>query len=380
MKNSFILAAVLLFSSLLSFAKTHTLKKGETLASVARMYYGEPAFGPKGTLNKIYKLNPGLKTNPNAVEPGIQIVLEDGTEKKTIKKNIIKMDFKEEAAGLKVAELPAPSAKDVAIEAPVAPEEPPPLTRVESEPPPPTPVAETLPPPQEAPVKAEKPAPVTEEVSARKSHFLLIPSSTQTKVASTRENTASTLDFNSSSGFGGKVGWDQTWSTSFSTLLTYEFKQLKSDVTSSVTGNKVIDSVDLFRYDLAFFNSIGRRSKMGFGLTYVKDFFIEINESTGDATSLTHEMSAPFIAADFYLGSIGKSKLHGSAKITALGADLGSHNIKKSYASQVGFAFERPMGKSVHWTAGLFYEVNNQALQHMTQKREDTSIELGFIF
>jgi hypothetical protein len=95
---------------------------------------------------------------------------------------------------------------------------------------------------------------------------------------------------------------------------------------------------------------------------------------------LTHEISAPFVAADFYLGSIGKSKLHGLAKITALGADLGTHNIKKSYASQVGLAFERPIGKSAHWTAGLSYEINNQALQNMTQKREDTTLELGFLF
>lgn len=67
----------LLFFSNSGFAKIHILKKGETLASVARAYYGEPVFGPRGSILKIYIMNPTLKLNPNLVEPGFKVVLED---------------------------------------------------------------------------------------------------------------------------------------------------------------------------------------------------------------------------------------------------------------------------------------------------------------
>ncbi|MBC7372190.1 MAG: LysM peptidoglycan-binding domain-containing protein, partial [Bdellovibrionaceae bacterium] len=68
-------------------AKTYVLKKGETLASVARSYYGEPVFGPKGSILKIYKLNAWAKTNPSLVQPGQEVILED-KENKTVQESV----------------------------------------------------------------------------------------------------------------------------------------------------------------------------------------------------------------------------------------------------------------------------------------------------
>ena len=72
-----VLFTLISISTIPLLAKDHSLKKGETLATLARTYYGEPVFGPKGSLKKILALNPQLKGNPNAVEPGQVIHIDD---------------------------------------------------------------------------------------------------------------------------------------------------------------------------------------------------------------------------------------------------------------------------------------------------------------
>src|SRR3954471_21221752 len=79
MKHILTICCILIgFVTTTTFAATYIVKKGDTLANIARKRYGEPVFGPKGTINKILKQNPNLKMNVG-LEPGQKINLEGGS-------------------------------------------------------------------------------------------------------------------------------------------------------------------------------------------------------------------------------------------------------------------------------------------------------------
>ena len=264
--------ALLLLTVKQAQAKSYTVKRGDTLASIARSYYGEPVFGPKGSINKIYKMNPWSKAAGSALEPGQKLLLEDKTAPEAVTEIEAPPSPKvktEEPHEQKAEVLPAPVLKTVEPAEPVA--ILPPAAEIKTE-------LHEVPHSNQAAHHHELPEsqPESQSESQSESHnyFSIIPSYSliNQKAIDVASGNGYSLGANS---YGVELGWDHWWNESFSTLLTYSIVQENSSATNDVTGEKVLNPMILSQVELALLNKITRRLRMGLGAGYSDHLFLE---------------------------------------------------------------------------------------------------------
>ncbi|MBC7370438.1 MAG: LysM peptidoglycan-binding domain-containing protein [Bdellovibrionaceae bacterium] len=337
-------------------AKTYVLKKGETLASVARSYYGEPVFGPKGSILKIYKLNAWAKTNPSLVQPGQEVILED-KENKTVQESV--------AAIQAVAETHAPAE---------APPLPPPLV-------PPIEVAHApaLPPP---PPAAPALPPHMPEHHLPNSYFSIIPSYSQIKQTATEDASGASYKLESSSAYGLELAWDHWWNPSFSTIFSYSGTQLKSDAVNAVSGAPVLDTTTLYRGEIIFLNRILPSLRFGFGASYGDHIFLEnIGGTPVDPLIIKSSFWNPLAMAEWsaYEGEHFEVLLN--AKASALPAQLtvSSRGLKNGMEYVAQFSLLQKL-ESVSILYGVSYSTDDQSLKAASETRTETAAKIGLLF
>ncbi|HET9239441.1 MAG TPA: LysM domain-containing protein [Oligoflexus sp.] len=74
-----------------AWAKTYNVKKGDTLSHIAAREFGQPIYGPKGSLRKLLEKNPEIQ-NPDRIRPTQAIRLSDELTDQSPKDAISKPD------------------------------------------------------------------------------------------------------------------------------------------------------------------------------------------------------------------------------------------------------------------------------------------------
>lgn len=403
MKNYLSIATVFAFFALslpfgCVFAKTHTLKKGETLASVARKYYGEPVFGAKGTLKKLYKLNPWAEKNPNSVEPGKEIVI-DG-------------EPKEEKIVL---------APPVSAPAPTVPV-PPAMTTATTPPAPPAPSgpvvdanaiaaeekkawdqkkiedanaaaakaqekqAEPVQCPPVAPVEATsqmKNETADKLTFAQANKFFVTPFYSSSSVSSKNPTSDVSYDLKSSGSYGARLGWDHRFNKSFSMIVEASTQIWDSGAANTTTAGKVADKINLYKAEVALLNNIGDHSRFGIGFQYGTHMFIENYDATpANETAVTFTGLDPVVMAEFALYDSSSWEIPLEIKWSPLGAKIGKGvaggiNPGNEFLGRLSLV-QKNMNSSIIY--GLSYMTNDQSEKDRSQKRSDLNVELGMVF
>ncbi len=378
------------------FAKSHTLKKGETLAAVARKYYGEPVFGPKGTIKKIYKLNPWAEKSPNTVEPGTEVIIADGDA------NFEKPE--------KSAAVPTPTSVPI----------PPPATTLTSPPTPPPKIDGNAIVAEEkkswdqkkvedantnAAMAEKKPevvcpeAPKCEDCSkaqstatlesnerltfAQANDFFIVPFYSMSKISLTNLTTGLAYDLTSSSSFGARLGWDHKFNKTFSGLFEANTMIWNTGTTNTTSGANVVDKLTLYKVEFSLLNQVGEHSRFGLGFAYGNKVFIENFDATPtNETSVTFTGLDPVVTAEISLYHGAAFEMPLILKWSPLAADLDKGIVPgikpgNEYTARLNFV-HKLMSTNVVW--GLSYVTNDQAENGRTQKRTDTNLELGMDF
>lgn len=398
-----ILALSLPFSCV--FAKTHTLKKGETLASVARKYYGEPVFGPNGTLKKLYKLNPWAEQSPNLVSTGKEIVVDGETPiEKTAK-------VAPQIPPTTPVVVPVPPTGTSAVTPPT----PPPVLDVSAI------VVEekkawdqkkiedanaaaalakvdekksemTCPPATAEAPKCEdcakmasqiKNAPPERLTFAQANEFFIVPYYSISKIALTNSGTGLSYNLGTSTSYGARLGWDHKFNTTFSMLLEANTQVWNSGATNTTTAATIADKINLYRGELALLNNIGEHSRFGIGFSYGNKIFIENFDATpANETAVTFTGLDPVVMAEFSLFDSPSFAMPLTLKWSPLAADVdkgvaGGLKAGNEITARLMFV-HKLMDNQV--TYGLTYLSNDQAEKDRTQKRTDTNVEFGMVF
>jgi hypothetical protein len=373
--------------SLCGFAKTHILKKGETLASVAREYYGEPVWGPKGNINRIYKLNPWAVNSPNIVEPGQSIIIDDDSAS-AVPAPIVKTEPEKEAVILPPIEEmkkdPHPSTatnkpeQELILEStPIPAPEVLPKADLVSEPAPPATPAPALEP---VPTTASAPPPPA-SIDRPKSYWIIAPSITSSKISVSTDPTTTSYDLNSTSTYGVTLGWDHWWTRSFSTLLSYSTDQLKSTAANDTTGSSFADAVSTSSCELALLNRFRGSTRLGLGVAYGTHLFIEGFAATpADQSIYKTTFWNPFLMAEVKLFGLPSMDFLLNLKMAPLPADVGhDHDLKSGNEYVVKFSVLKKLGNSA-FSVGVSYLQNDQSRMATIQTRKDTKLEFGFLF
>ncbi len=387
----------LTFFSLSGFAKTHILKKGETLASVAREYYGEPVWGPKGNINRIYKLNPWALSNPNLVEPGQAVIIDDDSAS-AVPAPVVRTEPLKEAVVLPPIEEmkrdPHPSMAENKPEAEVVlapPQAPPaaePVTIAEPPPEPPKPAEPVQPAmviaPTPVPEKSPEPAVATAapvSIEKPKSYFIIAPSMTTSKISVSNDPNTISYDLNSSSTYGVTLGWDHWWTRSFSTWLSYSMAQFKSTAINDTTAATFADSVSTSSWEFALLNRLGGFARFGLGVAQGTHLFVE-DFSTSPANQSIYKATFwnPFLMAEIRLLRLPSMDFLLNLKAAPLPADVGhDHDLKSGNEYTAKFSVLRKLGNAA-FSVGVSYLQNDQARMATLQTRKDTTLEVGFFF
>lgn len=369
-------------------AETYIVKKGDTLASIARAHYGEPVFGPKGTIKNIYKLNSWAKSNP-ALEPGQKVKLESS---------------KGEVNEPKVRMIPAtPKAPPTAAPAPVSPLPPAdqamsPAARavrgMDFKPKGPLPEEKALAPKEEPSAglqmvikeTAETPPPESEasELAAAEHagpHSYFSITANYSLITQTATENASNANFtmHSNPAWGVEFGWDHWWNSTFSTVLTYALTQMTSKETSGVSGNKIMKSASLNRAELALLNRLVNWIRFGVGAAYGDHTFLE-DLAAADPHIYKVSYFNPFLLAEITAHESEHYEWLINLKISDLPAQVGSgHDVNHGieWFGQVAM-----MQKFARFSMfyGLSYATENQARTDAKETRTETTLKVGALF
>jgi hypothetical protein len=381
-----LIVGLLLFFTVESFASTYTVKKGDTVASIARANYGEPVFGPRGTINKVYKLNPSTKMNA-ALEPGQKIILEDSKPSKV-----------EAAVAAPVIAVPAavePVAVEPVVESPIvddaiqaAREQAAKIkAALEAEPKITEKKAKSLP--------LEVPAPpMKENVTLRevreesachdelpRSYFSVIPSYSLINKAAKDVASGTSYSLNSNLAVSAELGWDHWWTHSFSTVLTYSFTQLSSQETSDLTGSKVISNMLLSEAEFALLNRVATHLRVGLGLTYADHIFIEnFTAVPVDPSIYKIAFLSPFAMAEWTAYESERFEGLVNFKAEALPAQVGhGHDLTSGYEFKGQLSL---LQKFETWALlyGASYSTENQTRTDSEETSTALSLKVGALF
>ena len=367
--------ALLIFSlivaSPLAQADTYIVKKGDTLASVARTYYGEPVFGPRGTINKIYRLNSWAKAAGSTLEPGQKITLE-GNLAATSEKVAVEPIPEPEAfipAPPIVQPPPAPTPQPPAVSAVLSlpPEEH--AERVEAH-------HETLPKP--LPREEHHYEPVEPHEHSR-NYFSIIPSYSlvNQKAFDAASGNGYSLYANS---FGAELGWDHWWSESFSTIFTYNISQISSQATSDLTGAKILDATTIREVELSLLNKVGPL-RLGLGAAYGDHLFLEtVGNIPVDPTIYKTAFWNPFFMAELTAFESERFEWLLNVKVSALPAQVGKGHDLTSGTELFGEI--SLLQKFEHWalTYGVSYSTEDQTRTDASETRTETAVKFGVLF
>lgn len=373
-------------------AETYTVKKGDTLANIARSHYGEPVFGPKGTIKKIYKLNSWAKSNPS-LEPGQKIELE-GT-KKEINEPEVKM-------------IPAtPKTPPVAAPAPA-------IT--------PPPVEQLMPPAERAahemdlkpkgPLSEEKAPAAKEEPSAGlqmviketpeppgesehsestaehegpHNYFSITPSYSFITQSATENATNDNFTMHSNPAWGVELGWDHWWNNTFSTVLTYAFTQMTSKETSDISGNKVMKGANLNRTELALLNRVVHWMRLGAGAAYGDHIFLEdfaVTPAKPELNPQVYKMSYfnAFLMAEITAHESERYEWLVNLKISELPAQVGFGHDVNNGVEWFGQVAMMQKFNRFSMFYGLSYATENQTRTDAKETRTETALKVGVFF
>jgi hypothetical protein len=356
---------LLLFFGLVANAETYTVKKGDSLASIARAHYGEPVFGPKGTIKKIYKMNPWAKANV-PLEPGQKVELES---KKVAEP---------------VAEAVPPAAAPAVPEAPPAP--PPEVTPAEKaahemDLKPHGPVADEHEPP---PPPAREPIHEMHERAGEerpRNYFSLIANYSFITQTATESASGDSFTMHSSPAWGAELGWDHWWNDSFSTVFTYAAMEMSSKESSGATGEKVLKNVNLNQTELALLNRVVHWMRFGVGAVYGDHLFIEGPGGTPSNPQI-YKMSFlnPFITAEITPLEGVKFEWLINLKISELPAQVGfGHDVTTGTEY---FAETALMQKFTAFSLlyGVSSATENQSRTDGKETRQETALRVGVLF
>ena len=377
MHSTFKFGLVVLTLSVSIFAQaktTYILKKGDTLASVARSYYGEPVFGPKGSINKIYKLNSWAKAVSTSLEPGQKLVLED-------KSQSLESEETASAATVVPAPIAPPTAEPVAPGTdsksailPLAGEE----EKLKTE--------EMQHQAAHSPLTHENPANALlhephKEHEQHHNYFSVIPSYSQITQTATDAASGVAYSLSSTVSVGIELGWDHWWNESFSTLLTYSISQVKSTSTSALTGEAVLGPTTINRLEVAFLNHVLPRFRFGMGASYGDHLFLE-NFSDTPANPKIYKATFwnPFLAGELTMHESERYECLLNLKLSELPAQVGNGhdlNSAKEFYMQISL-----LQKFETWamTYGLSFSGENQTRTDASEVRTETALAIGVLF
>lgn len=361
----------------LANAKNHVAKKGDTLAKIARSYYGEPVFGAKGTIQKIYALNPWAKKAGSALEPGQVVVLEDESptqlpSKTPVVITPVPLPGPIPAEKSEAAEGPTETEKTAAppiVEAPKCPE---PIVC------PACPVVSPLPVPSL--VACPTPPPIPESKAPR-GVFLVAPNYLLVKETGTDASSGAAYSIQSSQAYGVEVAWDHWWNESVSTVVRYSVAQMTSNEKSDVSGASVVDNVILSRGELTLFNRASDFMRIGFGVTYGEHIFLEQFTSVpNDPKIFRASIWNPFVATEFHLLDRKSFDFLLGLKIGGLPAQVGQGHDLSSGTEFVGNL--NLVQKFEAWSLlyGVDYSTSDQTRTNANQKYEAWTFKIGAIF
>jgi len=414
LKASFIIMCF--FIGAFAQSETYTVKKGDTIANIARTHYGEPVFGPKGTIKKIYKLNPSLKPEV-PLEPGMQVELEDGAApgkataakkptKKTKAAKAVKAAPKDDESSVVVIPANPPSTpppppagppkfhedplymspdEKAAHDMDLAPKGP--TAEVTKPPPPALPVhPASNPPPPEA-VKESEPEPAhefghNEVTESPHNYFSVIANYSFISQSATDNALGDNFTMHSDPAWGVELGWDHWWNQSFSTVFTYAVTEFTSKESSDATGTRVLKNQNLNTTELALFNRVVRWMRIGLGAAYGDHMFLEGFAGGTPVNPQVYKMSFlnPFLAAEIVPFESAKMEWLINLKLAQLPAQVGfGHDVNTGteYFAQV--ALKQNFAKFSMFY-GVSYSTENQTRTDAKETRAETALRIGALF
>ncbi len=382
------MAGFIFLSANLLQAKTYILKKGDTLANVARGYYGEPVFGPKGSIKKIYKLNPWTKAKNLILEPGQELILED------------KEAAHEKDDNVKVA---APA---VVI--------PPPAQHIESVPVPAQPVAKVEKEHLESAKATASPDSELHEAPAKETHqethpeqkhqmahesahtehqahsehgeethnyWSIIPSYSQVTQAATEVASGKGYSLSGVTTLGVELGWDHWWNSSLSTILTMNISQMSSTSANNTATSGQLGPSTTIQYELAVLNRVAPSLRFGLGFAYGDHLFLE-NFADVPANPSLYKVAFwnPFLAAEYTAYESERYECLLSAKMAALPAQVGhGHDLTSGTEFFVEASFLQKFEKRAV-TYGLSYSTEDQTRTDANETRSELALKIGVLF
>jgi hypothetical protein len=344
-------------------AMEYVVKKGDTFASIARAHYGEPVFGPQGTINKIYNMNRWANAKVT-LEPGQTIILEDKkkpSQDVAFTPNVLPEP--EHAPESKGETEPAEPPKTVIHNEPIAP-----IAAKEDQ------TSHDTPMPQAAHISQS-----AEELP--RNYFSVIPSYSQIQQSATETATGISYSINSNSAYGVELGWDHWWNTSFSTVLTYSILQMSSNEKGDGSSSPVIDNLSLTHTELALLNRLGHVVRLGLGLAYGDHIFLEQFSDTPPSPKIYKTaFFNPFLSAEITAYETHRFELLGSAKISALPAQVGNGQDLRNGTEY--FAQLALLQKLDKWSLlyGISYASEDQTRTDATETRTEWALKLGALF
>ena len=404
MKTFFSILAAITLVAIQAQADSYTVQKGDTLASIARKHFGEPVFGPRGTLKKLLELNPALKAN-NPLEPGQTVELsvhkETHAEAAPVVGHAVEHStgHSTEHAVEHAVEHPAPvmSAAMAAAVTSIKSEESAHPAAAANE----SAAIHEAHAEHEASAAHQPPKALdtfdvvkkphgTEEVfgqhqghESAESHnyFTIIASDSMVTQKATELASGTSYTAHSRTAYGIELGWDHWWNESFSTVLTYAVNHLESKESSSATGELVFNKNSLNMVELALFNRVGHSTRLGLGAAYGDHLFLENFAAVpADPQGYIITFLNPFLAAEITLSESHKWEWMANLKVAALPAQVGfGHDVSSGteYFAQIG-CLQKFSRRAVLYA--LSYATEDQTRTDATETRSEVALHLGMFF
>jgi hypothetical protein len=371
---------VLLFmAGSLSHAETYVVKKGDSLASIARARYGEPVFGRGGTIKKIYKLNSWAKPDV-PLEPGQKVELEDkaGQEAAPVAKDsaiepaesptlLSPVVITEDRSKTVTPEQHAAQQMDMSPHGPLPEESKPPLVF------------------KDVPVAAAEPhhevAGVAEHEEMPRNYFSIIPSYSFITQSASENDSGASFTMHSGPAWGAELGWDHWWNDSFSTILTYAITQFTSKETADATGEKVLKNANLNQTELALLNRVVRWMRIGAGAAYGDHIFLESLDGIPQNPQV-YKLSYfnPFLMAEITPMESAKYELILNFKVSELPAQVGlGHDVNTGTEYFGEVAFQQKLSR-FSMLYGVSCSTENQTRTDGKESRSETALRVGVLF
>jgi nucleoid-associated protein YgaU len=350
-RPTFFCLLILGFSGLLYADRSHVVKRGEVLSSIAEKYFGSPVYRPRtGSLAKLLALNPSIQ-NADRILPGQEIHLGVEDEREPAS---------EQAAAAPV--MNAAPATPVENAAPVANAAS--ATSV-------TPVANATAQPAQTTA-----APWTDTPNG----LFAFAGFGFTTLHATDDSSNATAELNTSRDLSAGLGWLQVWSRTFATSAALSARNV--DFQASTNVNKTLTGTNktLFHLSLDAEQKLSPRLTLNYGLGMGQELFLHGLDSSSVTVDAVAVPQAS-LEAQYEMYRQGSTSAGGQASIAGMfPASYSAYDIKSGSAFGAGIFIRHQSAANRKMDLRIGYFQRNQDTSVLKLKETSVSALLNLTF